>query len=114
MQQRVALARALMSDPDVLLLDEPFGALDAMTREALNEELLRLWRSSETRLKTIVMVTHSVQEAVALSDRILVFASRPARLRGTTGIALTHPRAPESAEFARALGSVRGLLKAAA
>ncbi|MEP6875108.1 MAG: ABC transporter ATP-binding protein [Burkholderiales bacterium] len=114
MQQRVALARALMSDPDVLLLDEPFGALDEMTREALNEELLQLWRSSDTRLKTIVMVTHSVQEAVALSDRIFVFATRPARLLQIVGVALPHPRAPETAEFARALGSVRGIVKSAA
>jgi NitT/TauT family transport system ATP-binding protein len=114
MQQRVALARALMSDPDVLLLDEPFGALDEMTREALNEELLRVWRSSETRLKTIVMVTHSIQEAVALSDRIFVFATRPARLQEIAVIALPHPRAPESADFALALGEVRQIVKATA
>ena len=111
MQQRVALARALMSDPDVLLLDEPFGALDEMTREALNDELLQVWRSSHTRLKTIVMVTHSIQEAVALSDRVLVFAARPARLKETVEIGLEHPRAPESAAFSRALGRVRAVVK---
>jgi NitT/TauT family transport system ATP-binding protein len=111
MQQRVALARALMSDPDVLLLDEPFGALDEMTREALNDELLQVWRSSDTRLKTIIMVTHSIQEAVALSDRIFVFATRPARLQEVADVDLAHPRAPDSTEFARALGHVRRIVK---
>jgi NitT/TauT family transport system ATP-binding protein len=114
MQQRVAMARAFMSDPDLLLLDEPFGALDEMTREALNEELLAIWRSAETRLKTVVMVTHSLQEAVALSDRILVFSGRPARLRQAVEVELAHPRAPESAEFAATVGLVRRLVKASA
>jgi NitT/TauT family transport system ATP-binding protein len=111
MQQRVAMARAFMSDPDVLLLDEPFGALDEMTRDALNEELLLVWRSADTRLKTVVMVTHSLQEAVALSDRILVFGARPARLREIVEVPLAHPRAPESAEFALKMGQVRRLVK---
>ncbi len=111
MQQRVAMARAFMSDPDVLLLDEPFGALDEMTRDALNEELLLVWRSADTRLKTVVMVTHSLQEAVALSDRIMVFGARPARLREIVEVPLAHPRAPESAEFAARMGQVRRLVK---
>ena len=111
MQQRVALARALMSDPELLLLDEPFGALDELTRETLNDELLRIWRSAETRLKTIVMVTHSIPEAVALSDRIFVFASRPARLAHTVEVALPHPRANDSAAHARVVAQVRGLVR---
>ncbi len=111
MQQRVALARAMMSDPDVLLLDEPFGALDEMTREALNEELLQVWRSADTRLKTIVMVTHSIQEAVSMSDRIFIFAARPARLLEALEVDLPHPRVPESVEFARCLGRVRRLVR---
>ena len=80
MQQRAALARALISDPDLLLLDEPFGALDELTREILNEELIRIWKSGETRLHTIMMVTHSIQEAVTMSDRVVVLTGRPARL----------------------------------
>ena len=114
MQQRVALARALISDPEVLLLDEPFGALDEMTRDALNQELLRLWRSENARLKTVVMVTHSIQEAVSMSDRIVVLAARPARLRQAVDVALPHPRDCDSAEFSRIQGRVRQLVRSEA
>ena len=111
MQQRVALARALMSDPDLLLLDEPFGALDELTREVLNEELLQVWRSESTRLKTIVMVTHSISEAVALSDRIFIFAPRPSRLAKVVPVALPHPRVSDSAEFLHVVHDVRKLVR---
>lgn len=111
MQQRAALARALMSDPQLLLLDEPFGALDELTREALNEELLRIWKSGQTRLKTIVMVTHSIPEAVALSDRILILASRPACLAHSVDVALPHPRSCDSAAYSRVVAQVRGLVR---
>ena len=111
MQQRVAIARALMSNPSILLMDEPFGALDEITREALNEELLRIWGSDETRLSTIVLVTHSIHEAVQLSDRIFVLAPRPARLVEVVDIPVPRPRAPEDPELIRVTAHVRKLVR---
>jgi NitT/TauT family transport system ATP-binding protein len=92
MAQRVSLARALIQDPDVLLLDEPFGALDALTREQMGNELLRLWQSDR---KTVIMVTHNISEALLLSDRVLVFTPRPARIQLDLEIDLPRPRYEE-------------------
>ena len=97
MRQRVAIARALANDPDVLLMDEPFGALDAQTRNRMQRELLSLW--DETK-QTIVFVTHSVDEAVYLADRIIVLSPRPATVREDIAIPWPRPRDRTSAGFA--------------
>lgn len=104
MQQRASLCRALLLDPPLLLMDEPFGALDAMTRDEMNLELLRVWgeASGGGPRKTILFVTHSIPEAVFLSDRIVVMSPRPGRIAKIIDVALPRPRTVESratAEF---------------
>jgi len=90
MRQRVNLARALAIDPDILLMDEPFSALDAQTREIMQTELMRIWEEGR---KTVLFVTHQIDEAAFLSDRVLVLARRPGRIREDIDIALSRPRA---------------------
>ncbi len=92
MAQRVALARALVHDPDLLLLDEPFGSLDALTREKMWMELSRIWQA---RRKTVIMVTHSIEESLFLADRVLVLSQRPGRVKLDLGVDLARPRGDE-------------------
>jgi NitT/TauT family transport system ATP-binding protein len=92
MQQRAAIARALLHDPKLVLMDEPFGALDALTREKMNLELLRIWKESG---KTIIFVTHGISEAVFLGTRVVVLTAGPARMADNFEIDLPHPRTLE-------------------
>jgi NitT/TauT family transport system ATP-binding protein len=111
MRQRVSIARALALDPEVLMMDEPFGALDAITREEMGEFLLEIWQRTK---KTIVLVTHSIDEAAFLSRKVNVMAANPGRIIEATPIDLPYPRNEDSyaaPEFARATARLRRLLK---
>jgi NitT/TauT family transport system ATP-binding protein len=109
MRQRVALARALAQESEVLLMDEPFGALDAMTRDVLHDELERVWR--ETGL-TIVFVTHNVREAVRLGTKVVLLSSRPGRVRETFEVDIPRPRRIESREVAVLSSAITDALRA--
>jgi NitT/TauT family transport system ATP-binding protein len=111
MQQRVSIARALTFEPALLLMDEPFGALDEMTRERLNLELLSIWQQLQS---TVVFVTHSISEAVFLSTRVIVMSPRPGRIAGEVAIDLPYPRTVETREnprFFELVTQVRELLR---
>jgi NitT/TauT family transport system ATP-binding protein len=97
MKQRVGIARALANNPEILLMDEPFGALDAQTRNLMQKELLRIW--SETK-KTVVFITHSVDEAVFVADRVVVMSARPGKIRYVFNVGWERPRDRASVEFA--------------
>ncbi|CAM5216366.1 NitT/TauT family transport system ATP-binding protein OS=Castellaniella defragrans OX=75697 GN=HNR28_000909 PE=4 SV=1 [Castellaniella defragrans] len=110
MQQRVALARALVTNPAILLMDEPFGALDEFTREGMNAEALRLWHA---RKPTIVFITHSIEEAVFMGDEVMVMSARPAEVLGSVEIHLDRPREQEmrrSTEMFQYVQQIRDML----
>ena len=111
MRQRVNLARALAIDPEILLMDEPFSSLDAQTREIMQTELMRIWEEGR---KTVLFVTHQIDEAVFLSDRVLVFARRPGRLRESVAIEFPRPRAlalKRTPEFVRYVDHIWRLIE---
>jgi NitT/TauT family transport system ATP-binding protein len=111
MQQRVGLCRALVHDPQLLLMDEPFGALDALTREQMAIELQRIWME---RKKTVLFITHSISEAIILADRVLIMSPRPGRVLSDIRVDLPRPRRMEdanSADFARLANEVRSHLR---
>ena len=108
MRQRVALARALAQEADVLLMDEPFGALDAMTRDLLHDELERVWKETK---RTIVFVTHNVREAARLGDRIVLLTSRPGRVAETFAVDIDRPRRIEDPSVSELAGGVTAALR---
>ncbi len=110
MKQRVGFARALVVEPDVLLMDEPFSALDVLTAENLRGDLLELWQAKKTHLNGIVIVTHNIEEAVAVADRVLIFGSNPGYVRAELSIDIPHPRDPESLKFRKLVDDVYRLM----
>ncbi|MFB6091367.1 MAG: ABC transporter ATP-binding protein [Halobellus sp.] len=107
MKQRVGIARALAVDPEILLADEPFGSVDAQTRDMLHEELLRIWSETE---KTVLFVTHDVEEAVKLSDRVVVMAADPGRVREVVPVDLDRPRERTDPAFGEYVERIRDLI----
>lgn len=108
MRQRVAIARALTTDPDLLLMDEPFGALDAQTRNHMQCELLEIW---ENKKKTILFVTHSCDEAIFLSDRVVVLSPRPGRIRDIIPVTIPRPRVRTQSEFINLRGCILEMIE---
>jgi NitT/TauT family transport system ATP-binding protein len=108
MKQRVAIARALANNPSILLMDEPFGALDAQTREILQEEMLRIWQQAR---KTVVFVTHSISESLFLADRVVVMATKPGSIKAIIDVDLPHPRERTDPSFIALERQVKQLVR---
>jgi NitT/TauT family transport system ATP-binding protein len=112
MRQRLSLARAFVTDPEILLMDEPMGSLDAQTRSLLQEDLVALWEADR---KTVVLVTHSIEEAILLGDRIIVMTHRPGQVKAEFPVELARPRTPAAAaspEFGELRNTIWELLRA--
>jgi NitT/TauT family transport system ATP-binding protein len=110
MRQRVGIARALVMEPEVLLMDEAFSALDVLTGERLREDILELWGSGKIPTKAILVVSHNIEEAVMMADRVLIFASNPGRVRAELPISQARPREPETNEMRNLVDQVYGLM----
>jgi NitT/TauT family transport system ATP-binding protein len=110
MSQRVGLARALVVDPEVLLMDEPFSALDVLTAENLRSDLVDIWRSEKTNMKSVIIVTHNIEEAAYLADRILVFSNDPGAVRAEINVDLPHPRNDQDPQFRSLVDDIYGLM----
>lgn len=110
MRQRVSFARALVVEPELLLMDEPFSALDILTSENLRNDLLDLWKAKRTRIKSILIVTHDIEEAVLMADRIILFTSDPGRIQAEVPVPLPFPRDTQSPEFRKLLDQIYTLL----
>ena len=112
MRQRVGIARALVTEPDVLLMDEAFSALDVLTGERLREDILDMWRSGSMPTRAMLVVSHNIEEAVLMADRVLIFASDPGRIRSQLSVQLPRPRDPESADVRLLIDEVYALMTA--
>lgn len=110
MKQRVGFARALVVNPDLLLMDEPFSALDVLTAENLRSDLLELWHSDETPLNGMILVTHAIEEAVFMADRVLIFSANPGSIRSELSIDLPHPRDPNALKFQKLVDEIYRLM----
>ena len=110
MSQRVGFARALVVDPEVLLMDEPFSALDVLTSENLRGDLINIWESDRTNIKSIIIVTHNIEEAAFLADRILVFSTDPGHVRNEIKVRLTHPRDDQDPKFRQLVDDIYKLM----